>query len=122
MLLIGLLLSLITHAGLCQQFGAFETRNLLLLRNMPFSAWQRLGFYALTYALLWLPEALILARNWPDGISQLFGISLWITGLAWLLALHTLVYTRPDDVDWWFRRVFAGFIVGTVLIMFGVPV
>ena len=131
LLLIGLILSVITHAGLCQQFGAFETRNLLLLRNMPFSVWQRLGFYALTYALLWLPEALILLRNWPDsgwpgiespGPAPVFGILLWLTGLAWLLAMHSLVYNRPDDVDWWFRRVFAGVIVGTVLIMFGVPV
>ncbi len=132
LLLIGLILSVITHAGLCQQFGAFETRNLLLLRNMPFSNWQRLGLYALTYALLWLPEALILARNWPGhdwpghewpgGLSLLFGVLLWLTGLAWLLALHTLVYNRPDDVDWWFRRVFAGVIVGTILTMFGVPV
>ena len=131
LLLIGLILSLITHAGLCQQFAMFETCKLLLLRNMPFSAWQRHGFYALTYALLWLPEALILLRNWPGhswldiespGPEPIFGILLWLTGLVWLLAMHTLVYSHPDDVDWWFRRVFSGVIVGTVLIMFGVPV
>lgn len=128
LLLIGLILSVITHAGLCQQFALFETRNLLLLRNMPFSAWQRRGFYTLTYALLWFPEALILLRNWPghswpdQNPTGMFGVLLWLTGLTWLLAMHTLVYHRSDNVDWWFRRVFAGVIIGTVLVMFGVPV
>jgi hypothetical protein len=122
LLLIGLIFSVITHAGLCQQFAAFEIKYLLLLRNMPFSRWQRFGFYALTFALLWLPEALILVRNWPLGPTPLFGVLLWLTGLVWLLAQHTLVYDHADDVDWWFRRVFAGVIIGTLLVMFGVPI
>lgn len=122
LLLIGLMLALITHARLPQQLSDFEHRYLLFLPNLPLSRWQRLARYALTYGLLWLPELLILGRNAPAAVGFDYLIWLWLTGWGWLLLLHTLAYGHDVPPDRWQTGIFAGFIVGLLAIMFGLPV
>lgn len=96
--------------------------SLLLLRNLPLSRWQRLGQYALTYGLLWLPESLILLRNYPADVSLRYAAWLWLTGWGWLVLLHALAYSRTSSTNRWQAGVFAGFIVGLLAIMSGLPV
>ena len=122
LLLIGLMLSLITHSRVAQELHDFEQRYLLFLPNLPFSRWQRLGRYALTYGLLWLPELVLLWRNRPDAVPIAYVSVLWLTGWGWLLLLHVLAYGRSVTSERWQAGIFSGFIAGLLAIMFGLPV
>ena len=121
LLLIGLMLTIITHSQVGQQLHTFEQRYLLLLANMPFSVARRFGQYVLTYGLLWLPEGLILLRNCPANVSFAYVGGLWLTGWGWLLLLHGLGYGRNVAPERWQTVVFAAFIGGLLAIMFGMP-
>jgi hypothetical protein len=122
LLLIGLLLAVLGHSQVGGQVSAFEHKYLLLLPNLPFSRFQRLGRYALMYGLIWLPELLILLRNCPTGIRLDYVVWLWLTGWGWLLLLHALAYPQTIDPERWLSGILASFIGGLLLIMFGIPV
>ena len=122
LLLIGLLLAVLGHSQVGGQVSAFERQYLLFLPNLPLSWLQRLGRYALTYGLLWLPELLILLRNCPTNIRLDYVVWLWLTGWGWLMLMHCLAYGRDILPERWLSGVLAGFIGGLLLIMFGLPV
>lgn len=122
LLLIGLLLAVLGHSQVSGQVKSFERTYLLFLPNLPISWLQRLGRYALTYGLLWLPELLILLRNCPTGIRLDYVLWLWLAGWGWLLLMHCLAYGRDILPERWLSGVMAGFIGGLLLIMFGLPV
>ena len=121
LLLIGLMLAIITHSQVGRQLSAFEQRYLLLLPNLPLSVVQRFGRYVLIYGLIWLPELLILLRNYPAEIQFAYVGGLWLTGWGWLLLLHGLAYGRNVPPEHWQTVVFWSFIVGLLAIMFGLP-
>ena len=122
LLLIGLLLAVLGHSQVGGQVSAFERRYLLILSNLPMSWLQRFGRYVFTYGLIWLPELLILLRNCPVAIRLDYVVWLWLAGGGWLLLLHSLAYGHDVLPERWLSGVFAGFIVGLLAIMFGVPV
>ncbi|MVM37505.1 hypothetical protein GO730_07590 [Spirosoma sp. HMF3257] len=122
LLLIGLLLAVLGHSQVGGQISEFENKYLLFLPNLPFSWLQRLGRYALTYGLIWLPELLILLRNCPTDIRLDYVIWLWLTGWGALLLMHSLSYGRNIDPERWLSGILATFIGGLLAIMFGVPV
>lgn len=122
LLLIGLLLAVLGHAQVGGQVSAFERRYLLLLPNLPLSRLQRFGQYGLTYGLIWLPELLILLRNYPADVSLMYILWLWLTGWGWLLLMHGLAYRYVVVPDGWLTGIMAAFVIGLLLIMFGVPV
>lgn len=121
LLLIGLMMSLVAHAPLCRAFFEFEQTWLRWLPNLPISPWGRLGRYALTYALIWLPELPVLLYNAPITVSPAYMGMLWITGLGWLLFFHTFAYRPRWNPDRWQQQLFGGFMAGLFLIMFGIP-
>ncbi len=122
LLLIGLLIAILGHAQVGGQVSAFERKYLLLLPNLPLSWVQRLGRYALTYGLLWLPELLILLRNCPEAIRLDYVIWLWLSGWGWLLLMHSMAYGYEVLPERWLSGIIAAFVVGLLLIMFGLPV
>lgn len=122
LLLLGLMMSLLAHAPICRTFFEFENTWLQLLPNLPFSRANRLARYALTYALLWLPELPALLYNGPQEISASYLVLLWLTGWTWLLLFHTRSYRSVWDADRWMPQLLWGFIGGLLLIMFGVPI
>lgn len=121
LLLIGLMLSIITHSQVGRQLNAFEQRYLLLLPNLPLSVAQRFGRYVLIYGLIWLPEGLILLRNGPANVPLAHIGGLYLTGWGWLLLLHGLGYGRDVPPERWQTAVFWSFIIGLLAIMFGLP-
>lgn len=121
LLLLGLLLAVLLHASVSRQLSEFDRHYLLLLDNMPFSVWQRLGQYLALYALIWLPELALLLRHCPDAVALSYVLLLWLTGLGWLLLMHTLVYGRQVDPDRWLAYLFAAFVIGLLTIMAHVP-
>ncbi|GAB4029621.1 hypothetical protein [Spirosoma jeollabukense] len=121
LLLIGLMLAILGHSQVSGQVSAFERQYLLILPNLPLSWLQRFGRYALTYGLIWLPEWLILLRNCPPDVRLDYINWLWLTGWGWLMLMHSLAYGRDIVPDRWLTGVFAGFIIGLMAIMFGLP-
>jgi|GEM_PF-3621010 len=79
------MLSLVAHAPICRTFFEFETTWLRVLSNLPFSRANRFARYALTYALLWLPELPVLLQNKPHAVSMGYLVLLWLTVWGWLL-------------------------------------
>ncbi|QJW90392.1 hypothetical protein HNV11_13900 [Spirosoma taeanense] len=122
LLLIGLLLAGLGHSQVGGQLSAFERQYLLLLPNLPLAWWQRLSRYAFTYGLIWLPELLILLRNCPDAIRPDYVVWLWLTGWGWLLLMHSLANGRDILPERWLTGIVASFIIGLLLIMYGLPV
>lgn len=122
LLLIGLLLAILGHAQVGSQVSQFEQKYLLILPNLPLSSLARFGRYAIMYGLIWAPELLILLRNYPTGISIFYVLMLWLTGWGWLLVLQALSYRQTILPERWLSGVFASFIGGLLLIMFGLPV
>jgi len=122
LLLIGLVLSVATHAQVGGQVSAFEHRYLLILPNLPLAWYQRLGRYALTYGLIWFPELLIVLRNCPVAVGLDYVVWLWLTGWGWLLFLHALSYASDRSPDRWLTGIMIGVAVATLTIMFGLPV
>lgn len=122
LLLIGLMLSLVAHAPICRTFFEFETTWLRVLPNLPFSRANRFGRYALTYALLWLPELPVMLQNKPQDVSVGYLFLLWLTGWGWLMLFHTRSYRLNWNADRWQQQLLFSFIAGLLLIMFGLPV
>ena len=122
LLLIGLMLAILGHSQVGGQISTFERQYMLFLPNLPMSWAQRFGRYALTYGLIWLPELLILLRNCPSEIRLDYVVWLWLTGWGWLLLMHSLAHNQDIVPDRWLSGVFAGFIIGLLAIMFGLPV
>ncbi|MFD2934470.1 hypothetical protein [Spirosoma flavum] len=122
LLLIGLLLAILGHSQVGGQVSAFERQYLLFLQNLPLSWWQRFGRYALMYGLIWLPELLILLRNYPTEIRLDYIVWLWLTGWGGLMLLHSLAYGYDILPERWLSGIFASFIGGLLAIMFGLPV
>jgi hypothetical protein len=122
LLLIGLLLAVLAHSQVGGQVSAFERRYLLILANLPLSWLQRFGRYVLTYGLIWLPELLILIRNCPAEVRLDYVVWLWLAGWGWLLLLHSIAYGHAILPERWLSGIFAGFIGGLLIIMFGLPV
>lgn len=121
LLLLGLLLSVLFHASVSRQVSEFDRHYLLLLDNLPYSIWQRLAQYLALYALIWLPELALLLRHCPDAVAVQYVLLLWLTGLGWLLLIHTLIYGRQIDPDRWLACLFGAFILGLLTIMAHIP-
>ncbi len=121
LLLLGLLLAVLFHASVSRQASQFEQHYLLLLDNLPYSVWQRLGRHVILYGLIWLPELALFLRHYPDAVTVQYVLLLWLTGLGWLVLIHTLVYGRRVDPDRWLACLFATFIIGLLTIMAHVP-
>lgn len=122
LLLIGLMMSVLAYAPMCRTFFEFETTWLRVLPNLPFSRVYRLAQYALTYALIWLPELPVLLQNKPQTVSLTYLFLLWLTGWGWLMVFHVFSYRPNWNPDRWQQQLLFGFIAGLVLIMFGFPV
>jgi hypothetical protein len=121
LLLIGTVLAIGIHAGLVWRLGAFEQMYLRLLPGLPLSRWQRFVGYALTYALLWLPELLISIWNRPADIGPVYVLLLWLFGWGSLLLIHRLTYGNDFPSDALMPWIIWSIIGGTLAIMFGLP-
>jgi hypothetical protein len=114
--LMGLLFGLAAHLVMVFEFRKFEERYLLFLRTLPQTLIQRFIYLAFIYALILIPEIVMLAINhiqWQD----LIGIYLF--GIGFLLLSHSLLYIVLDNdrhIQWtlWL------FLLSFMLVLFGI--
>lgn len=119
---LGVLLSGLAHSVLTLHFHQFEQQQLLVYRNLPLTLSTRFLNHSLTYGILFVPEAILLLRNLPDGVGYGYALGVISFGLALVLLCHNFLYFRPllleDSATW----AFWGLIAGFFCIMFGLSV
>lgn len=104
------------HALLPQQYVSFSESRLRFLRNLPFSAFYRFSIYALTYAVLFLPELAFLFINGKESIPIGVIASIYALAVAQLSLCTSLLFHR------WFQRnnytvlIVAMFFIALILI------
>ncbi len=119
---LGVLLAGLAHSVLTLHFHQFEQQQLLVYRNLPLILRTRFLNHTLTYGILFVPEAILLLRNLPDGVSYGYTFGAVSFGLGLVLLCHNFVYFKPllleDSAKWVFWSLIAGFFG----IMFGLSV
>lgn len=113
--LMGLLFGLMAHSVIIFESRRLEETNLSFARGLPISTLKRLGYLATFYALLLLPELLLLVMNslaWYDILlTGLFAIS-------YLLHQHTRLYRHPFNIDKHTTYTFGIFLISFMLVLF----
>lgn len=110
------------HTVICQQYFTFENRFLLIIKNLPLTYIQRLVQYTIAYAIMLLPETIVLLRNLPDGVN--YGFAGIVIVFVWSMVYlnHQVQYINGISYDAFMQRLFFTGILLLLLIMFRVPV
>lgn len=122
LLALGMLVSGLAHVMLVYEHVEFEHQHLLLVRNLPLSLLRRAGHYVLVYALLAIPEAIVLLRYWPVKLHYGWLVGLWWFGLAGQWLLHSSLLKRHYSREILVQYAFWALIGGFFAIMFRVPI
>ena len=120
-LAIAVLLVGASHIVFNQKYFQFEHLHLGLLRNLPLGFGKRYSGYLITYAVLLIPELLVLIKNLPGEVSYVFMIQLLIFIMSIILLMHHLHYINGISKDAFMQRLFFGGIGLFLLIMFKIP-
>ncbi len=102
-------------------FHHFENVSLSFQKNLPFSLPARLLSFTLTLALLLLPEAAVLVRHCYAFFSPLWLLSGIGFMLSIALLLYSCLYIKALVIEIFIRRVFFGWLIYFLAVMFGVP-
>ena len=120
---LGCLVAALSQAVILQHLYFFERLYFDLYRNMPLRADQWFAGYLLTLGILLVPEAVVLARNFPagpgvgEGLLQF--VFLWtLTVILW----HYQAFVAGNKQDSGFQVLFFSGIGLALLIMFKMPV
>lgn len=96
---LGALLMAAGHSTVAYHLYQFEHERLALLRNLPVPNGQRLLRYALVMAALLMPEAILLLRYWPTGVSVGALTGVWAFGHSVFLLQFTLLLPQHRSLD-----------------------
>ncbi|CCG98518.1 hypothetical protein FAES_0507 [Fibrella aestuarina BUZ 2] len=118
---LGALLVGIGHATVVYEQYRFEHRWLPLYRNMPVSDWRRLAGYVGQFALLLLPEALLLFYHLPADQPLWRTIGAWAFGVSLLNLQHGLLLRVHRTPDRTMTYLYILLIAYFLLIMFRLP-
>ncbi|MBC8151384.1 MAG: hypothetical protein H7Z72_00580 [Bacteroidetes bacterium] len=96
---LGALLVGVGHSTMAYHLYQFEHERLALLRNLPVQNSRRLLHYAVVMAVLLVPEAILLLRYWPIGVSLGALAGVWAFGHSVFLLQFTLLLPRHRSLD-----------------------
>jgi len=100
------LFALLSHTFLVQKLKTFEDHSLSWVRTLPIPVTKTLFSYLLLYAILMIPELLLLTGSAGRGISILQFILLPIFSSAFLIAIHTYLFKPNRDPDQFLTYLF----------------
>ena len=118
---LGALLVGIGHATVIYEHYKFEHRWLSIYRNVPVPDWQRWTGYLGQFALLLLPEVLLLLYHLPTDQSLWRSLGAWAFGVSLLSLQHGLLLRVHRTPDRTMTYLYIMLIVYFLLIMFRVP-
>lgn len=113
---LGLWLALTGHAVIIAELRKLEERYLVFLNSLPLSPIFRFVQLSLIYALLLLPEMILLVLNhlaMPDWVG------LYALATTTLLFWHVHVYAPRWTMDKHLRRIILTYLAGFMVIMIG---
>lgn len=122
LLALGTLLIGIGHATVVYEQYAFEHRWLTLYRNLPLTDLQRWLRYVGTFALLLLPELLLLLYHLPADKPAWLSLGTWAFGLSLLSLQHGLLLRVHRTADRTMPYLYILLIAYFLLIMFRIPI
>ena len=112
----------LTHASILYAHYQFEHLYLALYRNMPVSNTQRWLRYVVQFALLLLPEALLMVREWPVDQPVWAVLSVWIFAVNLLSLQHGLLLRVHRPLNQTMTYLYILLIAYFLLVMFRVPI
>lgn len=111
-----ILLSIAAHALLPLYYVRFIETEMAFLRNMPLRLGVRLAQFALTYAIVLLPELIFLAWNEARILPWHILLSLYLLGISRLMLYSVLQYLRGMTTDSYTGVIFVSFFVSLILL------
>lgn len=103
---IGFLMALTVHCMMVQNIQRFQEIDLHIFRNLPFSFLTRLRQQSILFAILLLPELLLLIRYLPFPDGFLYVLLLLFFGISFLLFCYALVYFNWVELESYIRFIF----------------
>lgn len=111
-----ILLSIAAHALLPLYYVRFIETEMSFLRNMPLRLGSRLAQFALTYAIVLLPELLFLAWNEGRVLQWRILLSLYLLGITRLMLYSVLQYLPKMSTDRYTGVIFISFFVSLIML------
>jgi len=106
-LLLCFLLSTISNCAIVFEIKSFENNYLQLIYNFPISLFRRFMQLIIMYALLLLPELLLVWKAYPLFFHLTDYIQLILASVSLLVLLHTTLLTGNINMDAFIKIVFA---------------
>ncbi|XWW47735.1 hypothetical protein JYG30_09930 [Fibrella sp. USSR17] len=119
---LGALLVGLGHATVVYEHYRFEHRWLSIYRNMPMPNWQRWANYAGQFALLLLPEVLLLLYHLPTDQPLWQSLGAWAFGVSLLSLQHGLLLRVHRTPDRTMTYLYIMLIIYFLLVMFRIPI
>ncbi len=121
-LAMGSALTWATSMPVIYQFVNFENHVLSLTRNLPIPIGRRMLLFLGSIVLVYLPEYVLLARNFPAALNLLDFIQILMLGLAIQAAGYCFLLRTPMSFDRFSQFVFAAALGLVVIILFRFPI
>lgn len=119
---LGCLLAAFSQSVILQHLHFFERMYFDIYRNMPVSSLRWFRDYLLTLGIILLPEAVVLARNFPAGLAVTDALmQLFFLLSVTVMLLHYQVFVARNNESG-FQTVFFSGMTMAILVMFKIPV
>lgn len=112
------LFALLGHAFIVLKIKSFEDRYLLWVKSLPLTTAKSWLFYTLLYALLMLPEWILVSGAINHGITLPYYLMLPIFSGVWLTFIHAYLLKPNREVDQFTTWLFIFFIVSFASVLF----
>ncbi len=112
--ILGLLFGLASHSVVVFELRKMEERFLLFMRTLPISLVKRFFYMAIIYALLLLPEMIMLAINHIHAIDL---VGIYLFGTGFLMLCHTHLFKKLDN-EKYLQWMLGFFLISFMLVLF----
>lgn len=118
---IGFAMAYLMNVGLSGELFLWESTVWLWGKSLPISLRKRFFTILFLHVLLLMPETLFAIREGGGQLNWWEWIQLYTLGISSLMLYHTRLYregTQPEDLG---SSLFGGFVVVSLLILYGIP-
>jgi hypothetical protein len=113
--LMGLLFGLMAHSVIIFEWRRLEEQYLLFAKGLPISLAQRFFYLSIAYAILVLPELILLTVNKITPVDLVF---IFIFAVGYLVYQHTRLYQHALNMDKHTTHTFGLFLISFMLVLF----
>jgi len=111
------LFALLSHTYLVNKLKVFEDQSLSWTRSLPISTTKTFTTYFLLYALLMVPELLLLTGSMGKGLSFVQLFLLPVFSGAFLITIHSYLFKSNSDPDKFVTYLFWLFMICFMLVL-----